>query len=325
MRPILAVLFACGLAAPVHAQIPFIVPIPLKKAKPAEAGPPPGTPPLAAEIWPFPPPDPMSWWTEDRLKTPEAADPLGGRRVRRGEVLPHPDNGIAPSTYRLWGLMPVQWQVLREDEMILEVWVRPADTVRQAVMRIVVRRDGAAFIQARAGLACCDALIGRRMGFDAELPEGSADRFRALAKDPAWTSPRDVQVEEAGAVGGLCVKGVAYDLTVVARDWSRTLHRACDPAAVGEVADILQPVVAAALGHDGRFDVLFPKGADFSAERKAWRELTAGGGRLVPDPKAKAAPPGEEPAPEPEPEAPTPAAPAPPPPAVSPAPSPSAR
>jgi hypothetical protein len=314
LRAILAVVLAVGLAAPAHGQIPLVVPIPLGKARPAPGalpGPPEDLPPAEAEIWPFPPPDPMSWWTENRLKTPEAADPLGGRRVRRGEALPRPANGVAPSTYRLWGLMPLQWQVLREDEMILEAWVRPADTVRQAVVRIVVRRDGDAFVQARAGLACCDALIGRRMGFDAALPAGSAGRFRALAKLPAWSSPKDVQVEEAGAVGGLCVKGVAYDLTLVARDWSRSLRRACDPAAVGEAADVLEPVIAAALGHDARFDVLFPKGADFGAERRAWRRLIEGGGRLAPDPKARAAAPGDEPAPGAEPEAPTPPAPAP--------------
>ena len=47
---------------------------------------------------------------------------------------------------------------------MLEVWVRPALSVRQSVVRITVRRDGKAFVQARAGLAGCEAGIARRMG-----------------------------------------------------------------------------------------------------------------------------------------------------------------
>lgn len=306
VRALLLCLAALALATPAPAQIIFL-PLP-RKARPADPGvlpgPPPDLPAAEAAIWPFPPPDPKSWWEDKRPKPPEAADPLGGRRVRRGEQLPQPANNVAPSTYRLWGLMPLQWQVLRDDEMILEVWTRPTDTVRQTVTRITVRRDEKAFVQARAGLACCEALIGRRMGFDAELPEGSAAQFRALAQSPAWTSPRDVLVAYAGAAEAVCVEGTGYDLTLVARDWSRTLHRACDPAEIGEVADILQAVVGAALGHDARFDVLFPGGADFSKARAAYRDLVAEGGRLKPNPEARTQPPGDEPAPQPEPEAP---------------------
>lgn len=308
-RAVLAAVLSLSLAVPAGAQIPLIIPIP-RKAKPLPPGvlpaPPPDLPPQEAAIWPFPPPDPMSWWEDKRPEPAEAADPLGGRRLRRGEDLPQPANNIAPSTYRLWGLMPLQWQVLRDDEMILEVWTRPSDSVRQTVIRITVRRDEKAFVQGRAGLACCDALIGRRVGFDAELPAGSAARFRALAKDPAWASPRDVLVAYPGAAEAVCVEGTGYDLTLMARDWSRTLHRACDVAEVGETALILEAVVGAAMGHEPRFDVLFPKRADFGRAHAAYRALIADGGRLKPNPKAPARPPGDEPAPQPEPEFPTP-------------------
>lgn len=56
---------------------------------------------------------------------------------------------------------------------------------------------------------------------------------------------------------------------------------------MGEAADVLEPVLAAALGHEPRFDVLFPKGASFDAAREAWRALLAGGGRLKPNPDAR--------------------------------------
>jgi hypothetical protein len=104
----------------------------LIRLKPKDAGPPPGRPPLEAEIWPFPAPDPKTWWDDKRPKPTEAADPLGGGAVRRGERLISPDNGVDASAYRLWGLMPLQWQLLRGDEMIVEVWVRPATACARA-------------------------------------------------------------------------------------------------------------------------------------------------------------------------------------------------
>ena len=165
------------------------------------AAPPKGTPPAAAEIWPFPPPDPKDWWEDKRPVAPEAADPLGGRRLGAHERLIPVDNGIDPSTYRLWGLMPLQWQLLRGQEMILEVWVRPARSVRQSVVRITVRHDGKAFVQARAGLACCEAGIARRMGFDAELTPAQAQSFLPLRTHPMWASPRDVRVSPYGLRG----------------------------------------------------------------------------------------------------------------------------
>jgi hypothetical protein len=278
---------------------------------PPVAPPPAGLPPADAEIWPFPPPDPKSWWDEERPQTPDAADPLGGRRLPRGRTLPPIGNGIDPSTYRLWGLMPLQWQVLREGEMILEVWVRPANSVRQSVSRITVRHDGRAFVQGRAGLACCEADIGRRMGFDAELPAGAAQSFLALREHPMWSAPRVVQVRASGASGGVCVDGVSYDLTLVVPGRARSLHRACDSEAIGQVADALEPALRAALGHDPRFDVLFRGRIDFSLDRSAYQELLAGGGGLRPDPAARE-PPEPEAAPPTE-GAPTPAAPAAPP------------
>jgi len=286
-------LLTAVLAAPAHAQ--------LVKLKP-KGGPPPGTPPAEAEIWPFPAPDPKSWWEDKRPKPDEAADPLGGRRIRRGERLVEPDNGVDASTYRLWGLMPLQWQLLRGDEMILEVWTRPSTSVRQTVTRIVVR-GGEAFVQGRAGQACCEADIGRRVGFDAELPPGSAARLLALRSLPLWASPRDVQVSEAGSADAVCVDGSAYDITLALPGRAVTLHRACDPAEVGEAADVLEAVLGAALSHDGRFDVAVPGGANFASARSAYRDLIAGGGRLKANPDARRKPPGSEPQPEPEHEA----------------------
>ena len=297
VRKAFAVLIALSLAAPAQAQIPLFIPIP-RKAKPAEGPrpPPPDLPPAEAAVWPFPAPDPKSWWEEKRPKSTEASDPLGGRRIRRGERLVEPDNGVAPSTYRLWGLMPLQWQLVRGDEMILEVWTRPTNSVRQTVTRIIVRGSDA-FVQARAGLACCEAVIGRRVGFDEQLPAGAADRFRALAKLPIWRSPRDVRVSEPGAADALCVDGTGYDVTLVTPGRSTTLHRACDPAEVGEIAEVLEAVLGVAMGHEPRFDVVFERGVSFASAKRAHQALLAEGGRLRPNPDARRSPPGAEPAP----------------------------
>lgn len=261
--------------------------------------PPRGLPPAEAEIWPFPPPDPKAWWEEKRPAVPEAADPLGGRRLGERERLIPVDNGVDPSTYRLWGLTPLQWQLVRGEEMILEIWVRPARSVRQSVVRITVRRDGRAFVQARAGLACCEAGIARRMSFDAELPAGQAEAFLPLRAHPLWAAPRRVRVSAgAGLADDVCVDGTAYDLTLVVPGRSRSVRRACDDAEIGQAADLLEPALRAALGHDGRFDVIFEGRADFTAARKAYRDLIAHGGALKPDPQARPQPPGAEPAPD---------------------------
>jgi hypothetical protein len=303
IRRALLVLIAVALATPADAQFLF-------RRKPAQIGPPEGTPPYEAEVWPFPPPDPKTWWEDKWPKPGEEADPFGGRRVRRGERLPTVDNGIDASTYRLWGLMPLQWQLVRGDEMIFEVWTRPTGTVRQTVTRVAVRNDGRTFVQARAGLACCEAGIGRRVGFDKELPAGSADRFRALRDHWVWKSPRDVRVAEAGAAEAVCVEGVAYDLTLLTSQGARTVRRACDLAEVGEGAEVLEAVIGAAMGHEPRFDLIFRGGADFSAARTAYRQLIESGGQLRPDPLARRRVPNVEPRPAPEAE-PAPATPAP--------------
>lgn len=295
--PLIALLIA-ALAAPAQAQLFHRAPPGVPPVKP----PPENLSPAAAEIWPFPEPDPKTWWDEKRPKAPDAADPLGGgRRLGRNERPTPVDNGIDPSTYRLWGLMPLQWQIVRGDEMVLEVWIRPARTVRQSVIRIVVRRDGKAFVEGRAGLACCEAGIIRRMGFDAELPPGSSSAFQALRDDPIWKAPRDVRVAEGGGLAeAVCVDGTAYDLTLLVPGRARSIRRACDDAEVGQAADILEPVLRAALGHDPRFDVIFPGGGDFSAARSAYAALVRDGGTLKADPDARRQPPGAEPAPEPE-------------------------
>ena len=94
--------------------------------------------------------------------------------------------------------------------------------------------------------------------------------------------------------------GTAYDLTLLVPGRARSIRRACDDAEVGQAADILEPVLRAALGHDPRFDVIFPGGGDFSAARSAYAALVRDGGTLKADPDARRQPPGAEPAPEPE-------------------------
>ena len=293
-RASLLALLITALAAPSEAQLLRGAPQGQAPVKPAPAT----LTPAEAEIWPFPAPDPKTWWTDDRPKAPEAADPLGGgRRLGRGE---HPipiDNGVEPSTYRLWGLMPLQWQIVRGDEMVLELWIRPARTVRQSVVRIIVRRDGRSFIEGRAGLACCEAGISRRMGFDAELPRGAGANFQALRGAALWSAPREVRVAEGGgAAEAVCLDGTAYDLTLLVPGRSRSVRRACDDAEVGQAADVLEPVLRAALSHDPRFDVIFPGGVDFSAARRAYEHLIQDGGTLKADPDARPQPPGAEPA-----------------------------
>ncbi|HEX2814776.1 MAG TPA: hypothetical protein VHN39_00160, partial [Phenylobacterium sp.] len=185
------------------------------------------------------------------------------------------------------------------------VWVRPARSVRQSVVRITLRRDGNAFVQARAGLACCDAAIARRMGFDTELPANQAVALRALKANPLWAAPRDVQVFEGPDLAeGLCIDGTAYDLTLMIAGRARSLRRACDSPAIGQAADVLEPVVRAALGYDPRFDVIFPGGFDLAKARAAYRDLIAHGGALKADRKARSQPPGVEPAPDAGPQAP---------------------
>jgi hypothetical protein len=292
-RILITALIATACAGASHAQLFRRAPAASPPVAPAPANLPPGE----AEIWPYPPPDPKSWWDDKWPKAPEAADPLGGRRIPYRQHLAPIDNGIDASTYRLWGLAPLQWAVLYPSEMILEVWVRPATSVRQSVSRVIVRRDGRAFVQGRAGLACCEASITRRIGFDAELPAGSAQAFLALRDHPMWQAPRLVRVNEAGVSEGVCVNGVGYDLTLVVPGRSRSLHRACDGPAIGQVADALEPTLRAALGQDPRFDVLYPGGISFNLDRRAYQELIAAGGSLKPDPVGRAQPVGAEPAP----------------------------
>ena len=254
-------------------------------------------PPPAAT--PAPPPDPNAWWT-DKLPAPaEAADPLGGRRMGRRERMIPVDSGVDPSTYRLWGLTPLQWQLVRGDEAIVEVWVRPARSVRQSVVRITLRRDGKALVQARAGLACCAPAIARRVAFDTELAASQVPALKALKASPLWTAPRDVQVIEGPDIAeGVCIDGTAYDLTLVVAGRARSVRRACDSAAVGQAADVLEPVLRAALGHDPRFDVIYPGGFELAKARVAYRDLLAHGGALKADRKARSQPPGVEPAPD---------------------------
>ncbi len=290
--------FACLIGLAVLAAAPAL-------ARPA----PPPPPPVGADE-PWPAPEPRSWWDDLRPRPADAADPLGGRRGGRTPAL-----GLAgapePLLYRLWGLPPLQHQAPRGGEVILEVWVRPSLSVRQTVVRVVARQDGKAFVEARAGLACCTPEIGRRVGFDAELPAGLAERLEKLKDDPLWSAPRDVRVVEGGgASDAICVDGASYDLILVTAERARLVRRACDATEVGQAADVLEAVLGAALGHEPRIDTIFPGGASFASDRAAYRQLVAGGGALEPARNDRAAP--APPTPEdaaPAPEAPAPKAP----------------
>ena len=268
----------------------------LSLAAPALAQTPSPAPLAADDAWPWPPPDPKSWWDEKWPVPAEAADPLAGRRPGRGEPAIAIDNGYDPLLYRLWALAPLQNQILRGGEMILEVAVRPATSARQSLIRVIVRRDGKAFVQARAGLGCCEPGIARRVGFDAELPAGSAAKFLALREDPLWDAPREVRVAEASdTADALCIDGTSYDLTLVVPGKSRSVRRACDSAEVGQAADVLEAALGAALGHEPRFDVIYPTGAGFASARSAYRQLIAEGGQLKPAPRSRPQPPTFQP------------------------------
>lgn len=255
---------------------------------------------LAAQQAP-PPPDPAAWWSPKVARPPSEVEPLYGRRLGKA-ARPIPiDNGVEPLLYRLWGLQPLQSQVLRKGELILEVWARPAGDVRQAVTRLTLRDDGRAFVQARAGLGCCAPEIARRVDINAELDRASAETLRSVAADPVWSQPRSVIVDYGGGtVSALCVDGVSWDVTLLIPGQARQLRRACDDAEVGSIARILTTALGPTIGRDPRFDAIFPRGADFSRQASAYAALIQSGGRLIPGqtspPPAATLPPPPSPA-----------------------------
>uniref|UniRef100_B0T4V4 Uncharacterized protein n=1 Tax=Caulobacter sp. (strain K31) TaxID=366602 RepID=B0T4V4_CAUSK len=251
-----------------------------------------------------PPPDPAAWWAPEIPKPPPEQDPFQGRRLRPGETLVPIDNGVDPLLYRLWGLQPLQSQLIKRGELVLEVWARPATGVRQAVIRVTLRRDGRAFVQARAGLGCCTPEIGRRVDIDAELPPQQIAPLKALAEDPLWGQPRSVVVDYGGgAVEPVCLEGVSWDVTLLVPGQARHLRRACDDAEVGSIAPALAAALTAASGRDARFDAMFARGADVSRQQRAYEALIASGGRLKPATNSRVQPPAV-PTPPDEPEAP---------------------
>ncbi len=174
--------------------------------------------------------------------------------------------------------------MVRADELILELWMRPQDSVRQAVIRITLLGDGSGVLQARAGLGCCAPEIARRIDIDRSLEPGWAAALRKLADDPAWRQPENVTVDEGvpGMLEGLCLGGTSYDLVLVRPGRAAHLRRACSGPEAGSVADILSGMIGSALGRDTRFDVLFPRGADFTADKGAYEALIKSGGGLKP-------------------------------------------
>ncbi|MBU4435033.1 MAG: hypothetical protein KKC14_11525 [Alphaproteobacteria bacterium] len=248
-------------------------------------------PPLTPDLSP-PTPDPAAWWSPDALKPSPEVDPLYGRRLGRHEQPIPIANGVDPLLYRLWGLQPLQNQLVRRGEMILEVWARPARGVRQAVIRVTMRRDGRAFVQARAGLGCCAPEIERRVDINAELAADQVPPLKALGGKALWGAPRDVTVDYGdGSVSPVCLDGVAWDVTLLVAGQARHLRRACDDAEVGSIAEALAPALGAAIGRDARFDAVFQHGADVSRQQDAYDQLIASGGRLKPAANARAQPP----------------------------------
>lgn len=248
-------------------------------------------PPLDPNL-PPPTPDPAVWWSPETPRPSSDVDPLYGRRLGRHEEPIPIANGVEPLLYRLWGLQPLQNQLVRRGEMILEVWARPARGVRQVVIRVTTRRDGRAFVQARAGLGCCTPEIDRRVDINAELAPEQIPPLKALVGNAMWSAPRDVTVDYGGgAVSAVCLDGVAWDVTLLVAGQARHLRRACDDAEVGSIAEALGLALGAAVGRDPRFDAVFPRGADVSRQRAAYEQLMASGGQLKPAANARPQPP----------------------------------
>ncbi len=233
-----------------------------------------------------PPPfedDPTGWWSAPQTITEARLDPLARRAPNDDQRPVTVENGAEPLLYRLWGLPPLQSQVVRQDEVIVEAWVRPTAETRQAVIRLTLRSDGRAFLQARTGLGCCKPQIDRRVDIDVELSSVPRDAIQAMAADSLWNAPRFVRVQETGVaqVSGLCTGGTSYDLTLVADRRARAVRRACDQTEIGQAATVLSGLIGLALNRDPRFDAAFPRGADFTAHRTAYEALIADGGRLA--------------------------------------------
>jgi hypothetical protein len=110
-----------------------------------------------------------------------------------------------------------------------------------------------------------------------------------------------------GAADAICVDGTSYELTLLVPGRSHSVRRACDSAEIGQAANVLEVVFALALGHEPRFDVLYPRGGDFSAARRAYEGLVAEGGTLRATPNSRPQAPEVTPPPEPEPQPPAPA------------------
>ena len=255
--------------------------------------------------------DPAAWWSPETSRPAPETDPLYGRRPGRHEQPVPIAGGVDPLLYRLWGLQPLQNQLVRRGEMILEVWVRPSLGVRQVVIRVTARRDGRAFVQARAGLGCCTPEVGRRVDIDAELTSEQVPALKALVGDSIWSQPRDVTVNAGdGSISSICLDGIAWDVTLLVPGQARHLRRSCDDAEVGSIAPALSLALRAAIGRDARFDSMFTRGADVSRQKAAYDQLIASGGRLEPAVNVRPQPPA---APLPSEDDPEDAAPAPPP------------
>lgn len=227
-------------------------------------------------------PNPADWWTAPDPRQDDSMDPLGGRRwnKRDAQVRAGFSNGVDASLYRLWGLQPLLGLSLRRSEVVYELWFRPTDSTRQAVIRVILRADGETFVQARAGRGCCGPEIARRVDINTQLTGEQRRALGRLRDDPVWSQPRNVVVDEGeGVVSSVCVDGASYDLTLL--DDRRAVHvrRSCDPAEIGSAAAVIRALVDAARGVDPRFDVVFAE-QRLDKYATSYAQLVEVGGRL---------------------------------------------
>lgn len=189
-------------------------------------------------------------------------------------------NGVDASLYRLWGLQPLQSIALRRSEAVYELWFRPTDSTRQAVIRVILRADGEGFVQARAGRGCCSPEISRRVDINAQLTPEARRGLLRLREDPTWSQPRNVVVSEGeGVVSSVCVDGASYDLTLLDDRRAVHLRRSCDPSEIGSAATLIQAIVGAARGHDPRFDAVFAE-QPLARYAQSYAQLLEVGGRI---------------------------------------------
>ncbi|MGH1557150.1 hypothetical protein ACRAWD_03680 [Caulobacter segnis] len=122
-------------------------------------------------------------------------------------------------------------------------------------VRVTLRRDGRAFVQARAGLGCCTPEIGRRVGHQ----RGTWRTLDRAAQGPRQAIPPGASRARSSSITAAARSRPSASTAFPGTSpcWSparpRHLRRACDDAEVGSIARILTAAVGAAAGRDPRF------------------------------------------------------------------------